>query len=131
MSDNTISIDPDKAARAVQLIANGQEAAGSLNVRGTGSSVGPASEFKQMLTSWVMDTRKALTEIELHLGELQTNVTQTVVELGERDSTLAAETATFQEGVSDIPAPPAAPDTSTPPTTPGASGTPTSGPVIK
>ena len=123
MSDS-ISIDPDKAANAVRLIARGQEAAGSLEVHTKGVSVGPTSDFKNMLISWVLDTQKALTEIEQQLASVQSNVTKTVVELGERDAALASETATFQAGVADIAVPPTSAPApgSGPSTTPNSSG---------
>ena len=124
MSDSTISINPDDAAAAVNLIAKNREEAGDVRsqLSATGVSVGAAYDFKVSLNSYVLDLKKSMNTIQENLLQLHENVTKTVTELGERDAELASQTETFLAGVNDIPAPPVADgSTSTKVTTPAES----------
>src|SRR4051812_2972452 len=107
MSDNTISINPEDAARAVNLIAKNREDAGDVRsqLSAAGVGVGAASDFKYSLNMYVTDVKTAIKDIQDQLLVLHENVTKTVVELGEQDAALASETQTFLAGVDTIPAP--------------------------
>ena len=107
MSEN-ISINPEQAAASVNLVTENQEQVVELGsaVQSHGSAVGPAANFKSTLNTYVSDLEAVTKLIEKKLLIVREGISKTVVDLGEQDSSLAAETETFLAGVETVPVPP-------------------------
>ena len=104
MSSRTISIDPERAAESVNVLAkNGQRAEDvSSGLLAQGTQTGAAYDFKAALNYYVGDLKSGLRELKLNLEKLQENVTATIVELGEQDAALESQTKTFLAGVDAV-----------------------------
>jgi len=108
MSSQNISINPEQAAASVNLVSENQEQVVELGgaVQSHGASVGAAENFKKTLNTYVADLAEATKVIESKLAAVRDGISKTVVDLGEQDASLAAETETFLAGVETVPVPP-------------------------
>lgn len=107
MSSQNISINPEQAAASVNLVTEGGEKVVELSsdVQSHGASVGPTVNFKATLTTYALDLQDAMKIIEKKLLIVREGISKTVVDLGEKDASLAGETETFLAGVESVPTP--------------------------
>jgi len=107
MSSQNISINPEQAAASVNLVAEGQEKVVDLGsvVQSHGANVGPTASFKSTLNTYVQDMQDAMNLIEAKLRVVREGINNTVIDLGEKDASLAEETQTFLAGVEGVPSP--------------------------
>lgn len=76
-----------------------------LAVKGQGVDESAAAPFAHSLDTYALGIRKKIAEIREALLYAEKSITDTLNDLAESDETLAAEAATFNAGVEDIPAP--------------------------
>ena len=78
---------------------------GGLAIRGQGVDESVAAPFAHYLDQYALDMRRQIARIREALLYTEKSIADTLNDLAESDETLAAEAATFNAGVDNVPAP--------------------------